>query len=81
MNTLAFGYDLPTAGRSRDFHPLECALAGRTKGGGDRHSLSPPVGKREHFRGTGLQVYTQNQITTQRSGCDLERRKSEMSAL
>ena len=31
MNTLAFGYDLPTAGRSRDFHPLECALAGRTK--------------------------------------------------
>ena len=31
MNTLAFGYDLPTAGRSRVFHPLERALAGRTK--------------------------------------------------
>lgn len=31
MNTLAFGYDLPTAGRSRDFYPLECARAGRTK--------------------------------------------------
>ena len=30
-DTLAFGYDLPAAGRSRDFHPLECALAGRTK--------------------------------------------------
>ena len=30
-DTLGFGYDLPTAGRSRDFHPLERALAGRTK--------------------------------------------------
>ena len=31
-DTLGFGYDLPAAGRSRDFHPLERALAGRTKG-------------------------------------------------
>ena len=30
-DTLGFGCDLPAAGRSRDFHPLECALAGRTK--------------------------------------------------
>ena len=30
-DTLGFGYDLPTAGQSRDFHPLERALAGRTK--------------------------------------------------
>ena len=30
-DTLGFGYDLPAAGRSRDFHPLERALAGRTK--------------------------------------------------
>ena len=30
MDTLALGYDLPTAGQSRDFHPLERALAGRT---------------------------------------------------
>ena len=29
-DTLGLGYDLPTAGRSRDFHPLERALAGRT---------------------------------------------------
>ena len=30
-DTLGLGYDLPTAGRSRVFHPLERALAGRTK--------------------------------------------------
>ena len=29
-DTLAFGYLLPAAGRIRNFHPLECALAGRT---------------------------------------------------
>ena len=38
MDTLGFGYDLPTAGWSRDFHPLERALAGRT------------YEKTEHFR-------------------------------
>jgi hypothetical protein len=31
MDTLGFGYILPTAGRIRDFHPLERALAGRTE--------------------------------------------------
>ena len=31
MDTLGFGCILPTAGRIRDFHPLERALAGRTK--------------------------------------------------
>ncbi|MCI5650284.1 MAG: hypothetical protein MR332_12840, partial [Fusicatenibacter sp.] len=31
MDTLAFGYILPTAGRTRDFHPLETCAAGRTK--------------------------------------------------
>ncbi|MDD7512926.1 MAG: hypothetical protein PUK14_03465, partial [Clostridiales bacterium] len=30
MDTLAFGYILPTTGRIQDFHPLECALAERT---------------------------------------------------
>ena len=30
-DTLGFGCDLPAAGRSRDFHPLERALAGRTQ--------------------------------------------------
>ena len=30
MDTLAFGYILPTAGRIRDFHPLETCAAGRT---------------------------------------------------
>ena len=30
-DTLAFGCILPTAGRIRDLHPLERALAGRTK--------------------------------------------------
>ena len=30
MDTLDLGYILPTAGRIRDFHPLERALTGRT---------------------------------------------------
>ena len=30
MDTLGFGCILPTAGRIRDFHPLERALTGRT---------------------------------------------------
>ena len=31
MDTLAFGYILPTTGRIRDFNPLETCAAGRTK--------------------------------------------------
>ena len=31
MDTLAFGYILPTTGRIRDFHPLETCAAGRTE--------------------------------------------------
>ena len=31
MDTLDLGYILPTAGRIRDFHPLERALTGRTR--------------------------------------------------
>ena len=31
MDTLAFGYILPTTGRIRDFHPLETCAARRTK--------------------------------------------------
>ena len=31
MDTLAFGYLLPAAGRIRVFHPLETCAAGRTK--------------------------------------------------
>ena len=30
VDTLAFGYTLPTTGRVRDFHPLETCAAGRT---------------------------------------------------
>ena len=30
MDTLAFGYILPTTGRIRDLHPLEMCFAGRT---------------------------------------------------
>ena len=30
VNTLAFGYILPTTGRIRDLHPLETCAAGRT---------------------------------------------------
>ncbi|MGO4972688.1 hypothetical protein ACTQ56_12055, partial [[Clostridium] aminophilum] len=33
MDTLAFGYILPTTGRIRDFHPLETCAAGRTASG------------------------------------------------
>jgi len=28
---LVFSYNLPATGRFRDFHPLDCAHAGRTK--------------------------------------------------
>ena len=31
MDALGLGYTLPTTGRVRDFHPLDCAHAGRTK--------------------------------------------------
>ena len=31
MDTLAFGYILPTTGRIRDFNPLETCAAGRTR--------------------------------------------------
>ncbi len=44
-NTLAFGYILPTAGRIRNFHPLEHALTGRTIC--DRKPL--PLGICGHF--------------------------------
>ncbi|MDW7683422.1 MAG: hypothetical protein SCK29_04795 [Bacillota bacterium] len=30
MDALDLGYTLPTTGRVRDFHPLDCAHAGRT---------------------------------------------------
>jgi len=30
MDTLASSYTLPATGRVRDFHPLDCAHAGRT---------------------------------------------------
>jgi hypothetical protein len=31
VDALGLGYTLPTTGRVRDFHPLDCAHAGRTK--------------------------------------------------
>ena len=45
MDTLAFGYILPTTGRIPDFHRLETCAAGRTK------SHPPPV---FHGRADGL---------------------------
>ena len=30
MDALGLGYALPATGRARDFHPLDCAHAGRT---------------------------------------------------
>ena len=36
MDTLAFGYILPTTGRIRDLHPLETCAAGRTINKKDR---------------------------------------------
>ncbi|WP_306769630.1 hypothetical protein, partial [Agathobacter rectalis] len=36
MDTLAFGYILPTTGRIRDFNPLETCAARRT-------TIKPPV--------------------------------------
>ena len=40
-----------------------------------------PGGTSQQYRCCSLQACTQNQITTQRSGCDLERRSSGVSAL
>ena len=34
MVALGLGYTLPATGRVRDFHPLDCAHAGRTTKGG-----------------------------------------------
>jgi len=31
MDALGFGYTLPATGHVRDFHPLDCAHAGRTR--------------------------------------------------
>jgi hypothetical protein len=41
MDTLVFGYILPTTGRIPDFHRLETCAAGRThaKTGGDNNQL------------------------------------------
>ena len=36
VNTLAFGYILPTTGRIRDLHPLETCAAGRTSKKGEK---------------------------------------------
>ena len=41
LDTLAFGYILPTTGRIRDFNPLETCAAGRTTGRGIGASLAP----------------------------------------
>ena len=44
MNTLAFGYILPTTGRIPDFHQLETCAAGRTEKGAahpDRPDFGP----------------------------------------
>ncbi len=46
MDTLTFGYILPTTGRIRDLHPLETCAAGRTpikKNGNSNISAGIPV--------------------------------------
>ncbi len=40
VNTLGLGYDLPTTGRSPDFHRLETCAARRTKESGKGQSLT-----------------------------------------
>ena len=42
MDALGLGYILPTAGRIRDFHPLERALAGRTSKSGCPSGFGQP---------------------------------------
>ncbi len=41
MDTLTFGYILPTTGRIRDLHPLETCAAGRTLKKEDLHKADP----------------------------------------
>ena len=43
MDTLTFGYILPTTGRIRDLHPLETCAAGRTMKKGHRRLTEPPM--------------------------------------
>ena len=45
MDTLAFGYILPTTGRIRDFHPLETCAAGRTTQQGPRQYAAVPFSR------------------------------------
>ena len=56
---LVFGYDLPATGRSRDFHPLECAHAGRT-------SKKPPllVCERRLFAITPVKYFSTKSTTS-----------------
>ena len=44
MDTLAFGYILPTTGRIRDFNPLETCATRRTMiGGWENRKFSQPL--------------------------------------
>ena len=62
MDTLAFGYILPTTGRIRDFNPLETCAAGRTQnaapsdefGGGGAQNGSLPKSRISSDRGKGV---------------------------
>ena len=49
MDTLAFGYILPTTGRIRVFHPLETCAARRTTKKG-LHAVSHGVLSNTHFK-------------------------------
>ena len=46
MDTLTFGYILPTTGRIRDLHPLETCAAGRTSKKESCLQDSPPAAGR-----------------------------------
>ena len=49
MDTLDLNFILPTAGRIRDFHPLECALTGRTRMTSAQTARRFFLAKRESF--------------------------------
>ena len=51
MDTLTFGYILPTTGRIRDLHPLETCAAGRTlkKAAGCSPAADCPLNREEEF--------------------------------
>ena len=63
VDTLAFGYILPTTGRIRDFNPLETCAAGRTTGKGP---VGVPILRLRHVGCTVLSACLNAQCGIQR---------------